>query len=332
MRLPPLNALRAFEAAARHCSFKKAGEELHVSAGAISRFVKLLEEDLGRQLFERLPNGLRLTDTGRRFYPSLARAFADIENAVTQAAASPEVIKIILPITIGTRLLIKKISEFNAAGRGPRVQYGVEFQGWNDFFEGGFDVGICCYVDHQDRPDGLEFRFLRPEVLTPLCAPRLLKSEPALRRPEDLAHFELLHTYLDKADWRHWLSAAEVETVDPESGQTFMAMEMAVRAAIDGYGVTIGDLTLFDQELQKGELVAPFELTVTEDTGYFLFGKPERLREPQIAAFCDWLLKEARESVDPALKRAFAAREKRLGKAAQAACKPLRNRMTLSAG
>ena len=102
MRLPPMNALRAFETAARHCSFKRAGEELHVSAGAISRFVKLLEDDLQVQLFERLPSGLRLTESGRTLHPKLSRAFAAIEAATREAAGSQRKINIVLPGTLGS--------------------------------------------------------------------------------------------------------------------------------------------------------------------------------------------------------------------------------------
>jgi len=313
MKLPPMNSLRAFESAARHCSFKRAGEELHVTPGAISRFVKLLETDLGVKLFERLPNGLRLTEPGKTLYPRLSRAFSDIEAATNQAANPKNEIKFVVPATIGTRLLIGKVSAFNAAHLGPKVHYNVEFQNWDDFFRSDFDLGVCCYETRYDSPPDLEFRFLRPEALTPLCAPKLLRGDGALKTPEDLTRFELLHCYPDKADWKKWLRAAQVETVDPACGQVFMTMELAARAAIEGYGVTIGDLSLFEEEIRKGDLVQPFDLVLSENTGYFLFGKPDRLSQPHVSAFCDWLMAQAGMDMKPLAAGMVAKRADRTG-------------------
>ena len=293
MRLPPINSLRAFEAAARHCSFTRAGEELHVSPGAISRFVKLLEDDLEVKLFERMPNGLRLTGKGKELRPRLTKAFSDIEDAIAQASQRSDEIKILLPETLGLRLLLRKISEYNEAGLGPKVRCGVEFKDWDSYFSGDFDLGVCCFMGLDNRPETLEFRFLRPEVLAPMCSPKLLESEPVLKELRDLEHFELLHSYTDKSDWMKWLAAAHVDNVDWQSGQTFLSMEFAVKAAVEGLGVVIGDLTLFEDELRRGDLVTPFDFALTENTGYFIFGKPERLEDPDVAAVCRWLLKEA---------------------------------------
>ena len=261
-----------------------------MTPGAISRFVKLLETDLGVKLFERRPNGLCLTEQGKIFFPKLTRAFGDIEAAANQAANPKNEIKFVVPATIGSRILIAKVSAFNAAHLGPKVHYNVEFQNWDDYLESDYDLGVCCYESRFDSPPELEFRFIRPEFLTPLCSPNLMRGDGALKTPEDFSRFELLHSYADKADWKKWLRAAKVKTVDPESGQVFMTMEMAARAAIDGYGVTIADLSLFDEEIRKGELTQPFDLVVTEDTGYFLFGRPERLSQPHVSAFGDWLM------------------------------------------
>lgn len=292
MQLPSMNALRAFEAAARHCSFKRAGEELNVTPGAISRFVKLLEADLGVQLFERLPNGLRLTEMGQGLYPKLTRALGNIEKAISQTRGARSEIKMVLPATIASRLLVDKVSAFNAATAGPRIRYSIGPQDLDDCLHGEFDLGVCYLRSSERRPPELAFRFLRSESLAPLCSPALLTGEPPLRRPDDLTKFDLLHPYHDKDDWKAWLEAAEVETVDPAGGQVFMTMEMAVRAAIQGHGVAIGDLTLFGEEIGKGELVAPFDAIRTDKVGYFIFGKPDRLDEPQISAFCDWLVEE----------------------------------------
>ncbi|HSF93849.1 MAG TPA: LysR substrate-binding domain-containing protein [Thermohalobaculum sp.] len=292
MRQPPLNALRAFEAAARHASFKRAGEELNVSPGAISRFVKLVEQDMEVALFERLPSGLRLTAKGRALAPHLTQAFRDLEGAVRQVARSAEEIRIVLPETIALRLLIAKVMQYNRQGLGSPIRYDAEFKEWENIFSGQFDLGVCCYMALEHRPPGMEFRLLQREALTPLCAPSLLGAAGPLLTPEDLVRFDLLHSYVDKSDWKKWLAAAGVRSVDPEGGSTFLSMELAVKAAIHGMGVVIADLMLFADEVRSGALVAPFDFVLKENTGYFLFGHPDRLAEPHIAAFSDWLLEE----------------------------------------
>ena len=293
MRLPSVNALRAFEAAARHQSFKRASEELHVSSGAVSRFVKLLEQEISVRLFERKPNGIALTDEGRVLCKRLSKAFADMDSAVHMVQRSTREVKILLPVTLGSRLIVQKIAAYNEARASGKAKYSVEFVGWDDFLKSDYDLAIFCNAEAERSPPGLEFRPLRSEALTPVCSPDLLRKKGNLNRPSDLLSVDLLHTEPSRSDWGNWLKAAGASDIDwRNSGQTFLSMESAVRAAVDGLGVSIADITLYERELREGALVAPFDLVLRENTGYSICGWPDRLAMADVAEFIEWLTEE----------------------------------------
>jgi LysR family glycine cleavage system transcriptional activator len=295
MRLPSMNALRAFEAAARHQSFKRAGDELHVSSGAVSRFVKLLEDEISVQLFERKPNGIALTGEGRALCKRLSKAFADMESAVHMVQRSSKEIKILLPVTLGSRLIVQKISSYNESRTSGKVTYSVEFVDWDDFQKSDYDLGVFCdaVLKVERSPPGLEFMPLRSEALTPVCSPSLLKKSGDLKTPKDLLGVELLHSEPTRSDWGHWLKAVGASDVDwRNSGQTFLSTEGSVRAAIDGLGVAIADLTLFERELREGALVTPFDFVLRENTGYSICIWSDRLALPDVTEFIDWLIRE----------------------------------------
>jgi LysR family glycine cleavage system transcriptional activator len=296
MRMPPLNALRAFEAAARYQNFSRAAEELHVTQGAVSRHVKLLEQHLGIELFRRRPQGLELTAPGRVLLPELSASFERIARAAESVASQDAEIKITSATTIATRWLIPRLLGFQQRHPELRASVGLFLSGYDDFYKGNFDVGIDCFETAMTRPADLEAVLIRREALTPVCAPQLLDGDSPLTKPADLIHHTLLHPYTDRMDWRKWLRAAELTDVDAESGQIFETLEMAVRAAVGGLGVAMGDLLLVQDELASGKLVAPFDLVVSEDTGYYLFCQRGRFKEPKIAAFRDWILSEAQTS------------------------------------
>lgn len=293
MRLPSLNALRAFEAAARHQSFARAAEELRVTQGAVSRHVGLLEEDLGVALFRRHPRGVELTAQGRALLPELTASFERIARATRQVAEGERELRVACQPTLAARWLVRRLSGLQELRPGTRVTLGL-MCGYDDFFRGGFDLGIAHYEADLDRPPGLEAVLLRREAMAPVCAPALREGTRALRRPEDLARHTLLHPHPDRQDWRRWLRAAGLpERVAEEGGQVFQTLEMAIAAAVGGLGVAMADLHLVRDELSSGALVTPFDLVVSEGTGYFLFVERGRFEEPKVAAFRDWLLAEA---------------------------------------
>ena len=292
MRLPPLNALRAFEAAARHESFSTAAEELHVSPGAVSRHVKLLEEHLGVALFRRRPRGLVLTEAGRKLLPEITASFERIVTAAGDVSSRPRPLKVAVPATFGPRWLIPRLARFR--DRHPELELNVGFfNEWEDFFEGNFDAGIACHETINIMPADLTSALILREALTPVCLPAMAA---ALTQPGDLADQVLLHNYPDFSDWRKWLDAAGVtDRVDYRSGQTFESMDMAIQAALSGLGVAIGDLFLVREELETGRLVTPFETIASENTGYYFFCQRDRCRERPIVAFQAWITAEAHE-------------------------------------
>lgn len=290
MRLPPLNALRAFEAAARHQSIARAADELSVTQGAVSRHVRLLEEDLGVPLFRRLPRGIELTEQGRRFLPVLSDAFQAIAVGARQVAAVKRGLRIVCPPSFSIRWLIPRLEAFRARFPDIQIRLTTSAYEWEEFEKGDFDLGFDC--GDMQRPAGIDSILIVPELITPVCAPSLLDGGPPLERPSDLAGFTLLHTTPDHRDWKVWLDSYGVTGVDPLAGEAFPILDMAVRAAVMGQGIAIGDVSLIGEELETGKLVRPFpDMTLTTDwQGYSLFGPAGCWDDPRAAAFKDWLL------------------------------------------
>jgi LysR family glycine cleavage system transcriptional activator len=289
MRLPPLNALRAFEAAARHESFVKAANELNVTQGAVSRHVKLLEEHLGLLLFRRLPHGIELTPQGRTLLPELTASFERIAGATRQLAENDRELKVGCPPTLASRWLVRRLARFQQARPDLRVTLGIAC-GQAEFVQGGFDLGILEFKHDGTRPTRLDAVFLRWERMTPVCTPAVAQS---LRKPEELCRQTLLHPNPDRADWLRWTRFAGLpDQLALRGGHVFETLEMATSAAAGGLGVAMLDLHLIGEELRSGVLVAPFDLAVREQTGYLLISGHGRFGEPKVAAFRDWLLAE----------------------------------------
>jgi LysR family transcriptional regulator, glycine cleavage system transcriptional activator len=292
MRLPSLNALHAFEAAARHQSFAKAALELHVSQGAISRHVKVLEEQLGIQLFRRQPQGVELTAQGKTLLPELTASFARMAKAAQQVADADREIRVASQPTLATRWLVRRLAGFQENHPHIRVALSTMCD-YGDFLRGGFDLGIIHCESERGRPDEVDSFLFRQEAMAPVCAPKLISGPKPLRDPGDLIHHVLLHPCDSKVDWLRWLRVAGVEHVDAGSGLAFTTLEMAISAAIGELGVAMVDLRLIQDEVRSGRLVAPFDIVMREETGYFLITQRGRFREPKITAFRDWLTAEA---------------------------------------
>jgi len=292
MRLPPLNAVRAFEAAGRHVSFARAAEELHVTPGAISRQIKLLEAAIGIQLFHRRAQGLTLSKPGLRLLPQLTDALQDIARAVDSLQADETEVRVISEPTFGIRWLFPRLPHFQQAHPELRITVGLFNKGYEEFFDGGYDLGIEQAIMRANRPADLEATSLRCEELTPVCSPAVLENGPPLKQPQDLLNYPLLHPSTNYWDWKKWFEAAGLDPADAERGQVFDTTETSLRATLSGLGITIGDLSLIREELASGQLVMPFDLIVSADTGYSLLCRPEAYRDPKLAAFRDWILAE----------------------------------------
>ena len=290
-RLPPLNALRAFEAAARHLSFTRAAGELHVTQAAVSHQVKALEEHLGRKLFRRLNRALLLTDDGQAYLPSISRAFTLLNDAtndlLTKQAPGPLTVSA-LP-SFAARWLVPRLGRFRQIR--PDIDLRIDPSAeLSDFAGGDVDVGIRY---GRGKYPGMRADWLMTEDIFPVCSPALLEGPHPLRDPRDLQHQVLLHDD-GHGDWRTWLLAAGVDRVDPARGPIFTDSSMLIQAAMAAQGVALARGVLAADELAAGRLVRPFTLSLSTEYAYYLVCPVNTAEQPKIAAFRDWLLDEAR--------------------------------------
>lgn len=287
--LPPLNALRAFEAAARHGGFIAAAEELCVTRGAVSRHVKLLEEHLGVDLFHRNHRGVVLTEAGRQLLPELTNAFAQITRAAERVSALAPELRIICPPALSIRWLFPRLDAFRAKHPDIRVRLTTDFYSDKGFDPAQYDIGVS--LEHwPGRSDDIVTQPLFPMHFTPACAPSLLERGPTLKSPSDLQHHSLLHESAKREDWGAWLERFEVEGVDANGGEVFPNLDMAVRAAVMGAGVVMADLHLCSDEIESGALVRPFPEMVSDTPfgAYALIGSQSVWNEPRVRAFREW--------------------------------------------
>jgi len=282
-RLPPLNALRAFEAAARHLSLTKAAEELGVTQAAVSHQVKALEEDLGTPLFRRLTRALALTDTGALLAPELGVAFARIAAAAQRAREreAKGTLTISLLYTFALRL-VPRLGVF--AARHPEIDNSKHKI---DFDREPHDAAIRCAADA--NAPGLYAVKLFDDALTPLCAPEIAKK---IRKPADLFQFEMPddHNFWD--DWKTWLDAAGLDAAPRRRATVYDSTRLAVEAAMEGLGLALGAPYLFESQIASGRLVQPLDLIVPAGKAYWFVCRKADADRPTLKAFRDWLLEE----------------------------------------
>ena len=291
-RLPPLNTLPDFEAAARHLSFTKAADELHVTHGAVSRQVKSLEDYLGVQLFRRLNRALRLTDQGQAYARSV-RELLDALAEETRRLRSPGDAR---GITVSTTYsftsgwLVPRLARFRALY--PGIDVRMQANDYViDFARDAVDLAIRYGRGHYP---GLAAERLMGDDYVPVSSPALLKGKHPLKNPADLRHHVLLHEENNEVDWRMWLAAAGVEGVDATRGPSYSHSIMAIQAAMHGEGVALGRSSLIEDELASGQLVRLFDLKLKADLAYYIVYPPRAIERPMVQAFRDWLLAEAR--------------------------------------
>jgi LysR family glycine cleavage system transcriptional activator len=292
-RLPPLAALRAFEAAARQLSFSRAAEELRVTHGAVSHQIRSLEEYLGLSLFRRLPRRVVLTEPGEALFSKVRTAFDLLEMSTEQVTAAyrqrPLVVSCIA--TFSMRWLIPRLHEFHA--RYPDIDIRLSAPDSPvDFPRDDIDVSIR--VGPVAWPGHIEAVPFLAEAFGPVCSPALVHQHP-LAHPGDLQQHTLLHTESRKSAWNDWLQAAEVTTVDPTTGKRFETFYFLLQAAASGLGVAIGPHPLVAEDLTTGRLVAPFGFVPSGLSMYLLYPK-SRAQNPQLVAFRDWLVGAGEET------------------------------------
>ncbi|MSP68569.1 MAG: transcriptional regulator GcvA, partial [Alphaproteobacteria bacterium] len=302
-RLPPLGAIRAFEAAARHLSFTKAAAELFVTQAAVSHQIKALESHLGVPLFRRLNRAVRLTDAGQAYLPTVREAFDLLDQATRRLVDHERTAPVrvsVLP-SFAAKWLLPRLSRFRARNPGIDVTITAAEQ-VADLVAGEADLAIR--YGHGRYP-GLRADFLRGESVFPVCSPALLAGEVPLATPADLRHHTLLHddhpvhTASYHPTWREWLKAAGVAGIDADRGSTFNDAALMVQAAIQGHGVALGRDALCADDLASGRLVRPFDLSLVGASAYYVVTLVTPAPRPAAAAFRQWLLDEAAASAAP---------------------------------
>lgn len=296
-RLPALNALRAFEAAARHLSFTRAAEELNVTPGAISQQIRQLEEFAGAPLFRRTGRQVLLTDAGQAALPLLTNAFEMMSEAVHHMRAPAR----------RDRLMVSSAPSFAAKWLAQRMdrfqQEHLEAEVWvsadlalTDFNSTDIDLAVRY---GKGNYEGLRAEKILSESVLPVCSPELLTGPKPLRSPSDLSDHVLLHDEGPEndpscPDWTSWLLARGVTTVDPRRGPRFNQSALVVEAAAAGRGIALAKRAIAAADLERGRLVAPFaDGSADIDFAYWLVWPKWRTPSKLARAFMGWLKAEA---------------------------------------
>jgi LysR family glycine cleavage system transcriptional activator len=289
-RLPSLNGLRAFEAAARHLSFTNAASELNVTQTAISHQIRRLEEELGIRLFVRQNRALALTPEAREYLPGVRAAFNDLRLATDRLLRkdNDHVLTVSTLASLAAKWLLPRLAAFQEAHPGIDVRITTSTT-LIDFKNGDVDAAIRY---GRGQWPGLRADWLMADQLFPVCSPALLTGNHPLRCPEDLKDHVLLHTSnANSDDWRLWLTAAGLPTnLSTHPGVTFDLIFMTVQAAIDGIGVAMGRTSYVEADIAKGRLVVPFKITLPADAGFYLVYPEATADSPKLAAFRQWLV------------------------------------------
>jgi LysR family glycine cleavage system transcriptional activator len=295
MRLPPLNALRVFEAAARSLSFSKAADELAVTPAAVSHQIKALEEWLGVALFKRLNRAVMLTDEGQAYVMGIREGL----EMIADATGKLKVMETTRALTVSTlpsfaaRWLLPRLTRFREQYPDIDVRLSAT-DVLTDFNRE--DMDLVIRYGSGNYPGLYTEKLLMEDSLFPVCSPCLLDGSRPLKEPGDLIHHTLLHDDL-RIDWETWLTAAGVQGVDPRKGPSFNDSSMVLTAAMAGQGIALGRSTLAAEDLAAGRLVKPFDVELRASNAYFIVCPQEALDKPRIAAFRQWLLDEA--ATDP---------------------------------
>ncbi|MFH1804087.1 MAG: transcriptional regulator GcvA [Pseudomonadota bacterium] len=296
MRLPPLQALRAFEAAARHLNFTRAAEELFVTQGAVSQQIRQLEEYLGFRLFYRLPRRLQLTDEGDRLARAANEGFSRIAGEIESLLAVEEagVVTVSVLQSFAVKWLIPRLGHFRDQHPDIDVRIHADDR-LVDFRAEGIDLAVRF---GRGRYPNLYAELLMRDEVFPVCSPDYLASAPPLRTPEDILNHQLLHDATAQvelpraADWNFWLEGVGVNNITLRRGLRFNSGDMVIQAALMGQGIGMARTSLAAQDLKAGLLVRPFPQKVASSYAYYIACPEENLNRPRVQAFVRWLKEE----------------------------------------
>ncbi|MCW9034443.1 MAG: transcriptional regulator GcvA [Rhodospirillales bacterium] len=294
-KLPPLNGLRSFEAAARHNSFKSAAQELNVTPAAISHQVKNLELFLGVELFERMPRGLKLTEAGRGYLPGLTAGFETLVKAGSRLKEKGVEgrLSISALASFGKVWLIPRIPRF--LERYPDLSVDIFYDETSvDFRKDPFDIGIRYGLGIYP---GLYSKLIMTEEVYPVCSPMLLNGPHPLTKFSDLKNFELVHdcaalTMEPSTTWGFWLAQEGVKGIEPNKGLGVSDSNALIDLLLTGYGVGIGRSSMTKEHLAAGRLVRPFAESRPSEFSHFVVTPEPSMEQPKVKAFFDWVQEE----------------------------------------
>lgn len=292
--LPPLAAVRAFEAAARHLSATKAAEELSVTLGAVSHQIRAMEDFLGVKLFVRGHRQLRLTARGEMYYRQVAESFDTLRSAtsVIRQSGGKRALRIRAQSTFSLRWLIPRLSTYYLAHKKVELVLSTSNEPV-DFVHDQLDMAILLGTG--DWP-GVQAERLVPNRLTPVCSPALLERAPRLRTPSDLRRHVLLHSTWPQRrdDWRDWLRERGIAETRAANHLHYESSALAYQAALEGHGIAMAQVALVDRDIAAGRLVRPFEETLDRGAHMFYLVYPAEGRmTPEMRDFRAWLLEQA---------------------------------------
>ena len=296
--MPPLNALRAFEAAARHLSLTKAGQELHVTAGALSHQIRGLEELLGLKLFKRGVRSIALTSAGKQLFPGLQTGFLHIRDAVASLTDGGDDRVLVISAAPGftSKWLAPRLYRFSSAC--PEIDARVSSSLSNaNFTTDGVDVAVRNLPINAAADTELVIEKLVEVSLVPVCSPRLIQvhgpfAPPAGLKGVPLIHDDSLAHRADMPTWDDWFKAAGINGIDASRGLRFNSADHALDATAEGAGILLAHDVLAYDDLRTGRLVAPFQITLPSGRGYYLVCAKSRQGRPHVQAFRNWIKRE----------------------------------------
>ncbi|MCC8373827.1 MULTISPECIES: transcriptional regulator GcvA [Photorhabdus] len=290
-RLPPLNALRVFDAAARHLSFTKAAEELFVTQAAVSHQMKSLEDFLGLKLFRRRNRSLLLTEEGQSYYLDIKEIFTAINEATRklQARSAKGALTVSLSPSFAIQWLVPRLSSFNLAYPGIDVRIQAVDREEDKLAD---DVDVAIFYGRGNWP-GLRTDRLYAEYLLPVCSPSLLTGENPLKTPADLARHTLLHDS-SRRDWQAYVRQLDMQQqINVQQGPIFSHSAMVIQAAVHGQGIALANNVMARTEIDAGRLVCPFNDVLVSKNAFYLVCHDNQAELGKIAAFRQWVLAQA---------------------------------------
>jgi len=286
-RLPPLNALRAFEASSRQLSFTRAAEELFVTQAAISHQIKSLEEFLGIKLFMRKNRALLLSEEGQAYYLDIKDVFTSINDATERllARGAKGAITVSLQPSFAIQWLVPRLNAFNILHPDIDVRIKAVDQAESSLTE---DVDVAIYYGRGHWAD-IHAEQLQKEYLVPVCSPLLLQGKKPLDKLEDLVNHTLLHD-TSRRDWKRWFKQVNVKATNVNHGPIFSHSAMVVQAALHGQGVALAHSFLSRPDIEAGRLICPFDDVLESKNAYYVVCRERQVDLGKIAAFREWVL------------------------------------------